>query len=122
MSRYFEMPAEPIVMLGQDASEPAETPLLLRDVFAVMFKDSGFLQHLDLFEVYDLRKKLTEGKPRTVVELREAEHEALKARLRKPVPGLFNPALTYSPDFLALVTAILNAPSKRPERADAPAP
>lgn len=82
-----------------------------------MFKDPRFQQALGVFDAADLRSKLVGAAPGDLVELREQEHALMAAVLANPPPGLFNPALFYSPDGVDFARDIVKAPTTKPEAA-----
>jgi hypothetical protein len=115
MARYVTIPG-PVELLDPNTDAPivnvegAARSVSFADTIRALVLDQRVQERFDTYALNDLRRKLTRSAPGDVVEIADAEQEALsKACLEKPT---FHPALRFCGE--AHFRAITDAPSKDP--------
>jgi hypothetical protein len=116
MNRYLILPAtDPLIILDPNTGEPALDPdgklVTMPRAGLLRVLVSGILQadKLDVLDAQVLRGKLLGD---YVIELSEPEHTALSAEARKP--SMLTIHAKSSPDVIAVLRAIVDAPSTKP--------
>ena len=109
MSRYVPIPAT-IALLDPATDQPVGS-VSPRDVFRALFADQKIHQALGIFDAADLRSKLLAAKPGFEV-VTDLEHQVLREACLKPLS--LSAAVVYSPEGLAFLKGVIDAPEKRP--------
>lgn len=110
-TRYLQIPADPFALVNADTGLPIADapPFGAADVGRALTNQIRQDDKLDALDCMVLRQKLAGG---GVVELSEAEHEALKEAAKRP--KLLSLHAVFSPDVSAFLRAIHDAPSVKP--------
>jgi hypothetical protein len=117
MNRYLSLPTtDPLVIVDPNSGEPAKDPegapvtMPVAGLLRVLVSGILGADKLDVLDAQVLRGKLLGVSP---IELTEPEHAALAAEARKP--AMLTIHAKSSPDVLAVLRAIVDAPSTKPE-------
>lgn len=109
--RYVTVPA-PISLVNPATDDVSDKACGFAEVARFLLLEEHVARALDVFARNDLRMKLTRAPVGAVVELSDAEYDALKEVVDRPTQ--LGPAFLYAPGGVDMLRAIKDAPTRDP--------